>query len=355
MVRERKERKGMKLFPTEHAPQREVELMRHTSIALREQARRKQIVSAVLLVIVIFQFAELPGALLMHTAMDIGTVVLGLALCAVAALFNQFGKVTIVTVLLIAVIDLGCGLMLLTSPMGLDVSDLPVFDVLLVSELIAVSLLPAISVFPVALGNMLFTIAVLLFAPRTMELHMVLTSNMAYTTILQPLGLQLIVAVVSYIWVRSALRALARADRAEEVSQLQRREAELLRRETEFNQIFAQGGEHLLQVLVRAANGDQSVRSTLYQDHPLWRIGNALNVLLTRVQRIANTEQEIKQLRMTIAQLTERIFDPERGHRQTPPPTTPVTPSAVSQPVTPPGTPSSPIARPIRHTTLVRD
>ena len=51
----------MKLFPTEHALQQEVELMRQTSIALREQARRKQIVSAVLLVIVIFQFAELPA------------------------------------------------------------------------------------------------------------------------------------------------------------------------------------------------------------------------------------------------------------------------------------------------------
>lgn len=343
----------MKLFPTEHPLQQEVELMKHTSVALREQARRKQIVSAVLLVIVIFQFAELPGALLMHTAMDIGTVVLGLALCAVAALFNQFGKVTIVTVLLIAVIDLGCGLMLLTSPMGLDVSDLPVFDVLLVSELIAVSLLPAISVFPVALGNMLFTIVVLLFAPRTMELNMVLNSTMAYNTILQPLGLQLIVAVVSYIWVRSALRALARADRAEEISQLQRREAELLRREAEFNHSLTQGSEHLLQVLVRAANGDQGVRSALTQDHPLWRIGNALNVLLTRVGRMANAEQEIKRLRMTVAQLTERIFDRERGHRPTQPPARPVTP--LSQPVTPPAMPSSPGARPIRQTTLLRD
>ena len=343
----------MKLFPTEHALGQEVELMKHTSVALREQASRKQIVSAVLLVIVIFQFAELPGALLMHTAMDIGTVVLGLALCAVAALFNQFGKVTIVTVLLIAVIDLGCGLMLLTSPMGLDVSDLPVFDVLLVSELIAVSLLPAISVFPVALGNMLFTIVVLLFAPRSMDLTMVLNSNMAYNTILQPLGLQLIVAVVSYIWVRSALRALARADRAEEISQLQRREAELLRREAEFNHSLTQGSEHLLQVLVRAANGDQGVRSMLPQDHPLWRIGNALNVLLTRVGRMANAEQEIKRLRMTVAQLTERVFDRERGHRPTQPPARPVTP--LSQPVTPPAMPSSPSARPIKQTTLLRD
>ncbi len=343
----------MKPFPTEYAPKQEVELMKHTSIALREKARRKQIVSAILLVIVIFQFVELPGAVMMHTAMDIGTVVLGLALCAVAALFNQFGKITIVTVLLIAVIDLGCGLMLLTSPMGLDVSNLPVFDVLLVSELIAVSLLPALSVFPVALGNILFTIAVLMFAPRTMELNMVLTSNMAYDTILQPIGLQIIVALVCYIWVRSALRALARADRAEEIAQLQRRETELLRREAEFNHIFTQGSDHLLEVLVRAANGDHAVRSTLNQDHPLWRIGNALNVLLTRVSRMAKAEQEINRLRMTIAQLTERLFDRERGRRQAPAPTMPVTP--LSQPVTPTAKSSSPIARSIRHTTLLRD
>ena len=335
----------MKFFPTKYAPQQEVELMKDTSIALREQTRRKQIVSAVLLVIVIFQFAELPGALIMHTTMDIGTVVLGLSLCAVATLFNQFGKVTIVTVLLIAVIDLRCGLMLLTSPMGLDVSDLPVFDVLLVSELIAVSLLPAFSVFPVALGNMLFTIAVLMLAPRTMELNMVLTSNMAYNTVLQPLGLQIIVAVVSYIWVRSALRALARANRAEEISRLQRREAELLMREAEFNQSFTQGSEHLLQVLVRAANGDKVVRSALNQDHPLWRIGHALNVLLTRVGRMTNAELEIQRLRMTIVQLTERVFDQERVQRQTPQPPRPGTP--LSQTDTSPAMPSSPIARPI--------
>jgi hypothetical protein len=342
----------MKPFPTEYAPKQEVELMKHTSIALREKARRKQIVGAILLVIVIFQLFELPGALMMHTAMDIGTVVLGLALCAVAALFNQFGKITIVTVLLIAVIDLGCGLMLLTSPMGLDVSNLPVFDVLLVSELIAVSLLPALCVFPVALGNILFTIAVLMFAPRTMELNMVLTSNMAYDTILQPIGLQIIVALVCFIWVRSALRALARADRAEEIAQLQRRETELLRREAEFNHIFTQGSNHLLEVLVRAANGDHAVRSTLNQDHPLWRIGNALNVLLTRVGRMANAEKEINRLQMTIAQLTERIFDREQRRRQATP-TNPVTP--LSQPVTPTARPSSSTVRSIRHTTLLRD
>jgi len=66
----------MKPFPTEYAPKQEVELLNYTSISFLEKAHRKQIVSAMLLVIVIFQFVELPGALMMQTAIDIGTVFL---------------------------------------------------------------------------------------------------------------------------------------------------------------------------------------------------------------------------------------------------------------------------------------
>ena len=193
--------------------------------ALREQVHRKQVVNAILLVIALFQLIDLPGAVLMKSPTAIGTVVLGLFLCAIALLFNQMGKVTVVSILLIAVVDLGCGLMLLTTPMGLDVSDLPTFDVLIMSELIAVSLLPPISVFPVALSNIAFIAADLAFQPKTAELHVVLTSSMGFNAIAQPIGLQIVVAVVSFIWVRNALVALARADRAEEVAAMQQREA----------------------------------------------------------------------------------------------------------------------------------
>jgi hypothetical protein len=52
---------------------------------------------------------------------------------------------------------------------------------------------------------------------------MVLHSGMALDVIAQPIALQLIVATVTYLWVRSAQRAIARADRAEEIAELQRR------------------------------------------------------------------------------------------------------------------------------------
>jgi hypothetical protein len=286
-----------------------------------ERFRRKQIVNGVLLVIVIFQLVQLPGAMLMETWMALATVLLGLALCAVAVVFNQFGKLTVVGLLLILVVDLGCGLMLLTSSMGmgmdtgmgmskgLGVADLPVLDLLVISLLIAVSLLPPASVFVVALSNILFIIVVFAFAPRSPELTMFMASPMAYNAVTQPLILQVVVAVVAYLWVRSAQLALARADRAEEIAQLQGREAELLRHEAERSHQLEQGSEHLLQVLVRAANGEIGVRAALTQENVLWRVGNAVNLLLSRLQRVNLAESENKRLRRANVRLTQQVYE----------------------------------------------
>ncbi len=278
---------------------------RNSERLLREQVHRKKVVSTILLVIALLQLIDLPGALLMKSAISVGTVVFGLILCAIALLFNQMGKVTVVSILLIAVVDLGCGLMLLTTPMGLSVSDLPTFDILVVSELIAVSLLPPISVFPVALSNIVFIVADLMFQPRTPELHMVLTSSMGFNTIAQPISLQIVVAVVSYIWVRNALLAMARADRAEEIAAYKEREAELQRREVLRQQHLDAGIQHLSQVLVNAANGDRTARAQMSQDNMLWRVGNSLNLLLTRLMRIGQVEQENKHLRAQLTRVME--------------------------------------------------
>jgi hypothetical protein len=280
------------------------EIPQSAPLRVREVARRRQLVSTILLVVAGFQLVNLPGAIIDRSPLALGTVVLGLVICGVAMVFNRGGKGIVSSILLILVIDLGCGLMLLTSPNGLDVANLPVFDVLIVSELIAVSLLPAVSVFPVALVNMLFIIGDIIFQPHTPALNALLSSSMAYDAVAQPIGLQIIVAVVTYLWVRSALRAIARADRAEEVSELQRREAERTHQ-------LETGIQHLLQTQVRAANGDLAARANLSQDNMLWQVGVSLNMLLTRLQKsgreASRAEYENQQLRREVAQLTEYV------------------------------------------------
>lgn len=288
----------MAVFPLKNRGESLVELQANAERLIRDGDRRKQVVNVVLLVITLFQVLNLPGAILMHSTMAIGTVVLGLILCGFAMLFNRFGRLTVVSLLLIAVVDLGCGLMLLMTPMGLDVGDLPIFDVLVVSELIAVSLLPAATIFPVAASNIAFIVADLVFQMRTPALNMMLSSSMGYNAIVQPIALQLVVGVITYIWVRSALRAIARADRAEEIAEMRRREVE------QKIQLDA-GVEYVSQILIRAANGERTVRAQLGQDDQLWRVGNSLNLLLTRLGRTWQIEQENKQLRGEVNRLNQ--------------------------------------------------
>ena len=76
------------------------------------------------------------------------------------------------------------------------------------------------------------------------------------------------------------------------------------------------GSEHLLQVLVRAANGDRMARANLPPDNLLWRVGNGLNLLLTRLRRAGQAEYEMQQLREANAQLTQRAYETKMASQQ---------------------------------------
>ncbi len=273
---------------------------------MRERARRRQLVSAVLLVVACFQLADLPGAVIQKSLVALLVVVVGLVMCGGALLFNRGGRAMVSSILLLIVIDLGFGLMLLSSPHGLDVGDLPLFDGLIVSELIAVSLLPAVSVFLVALGNILFILAFIIWEPPSPALREMLASGMAYDVLARPICLQIIVAVVAYLWVRSTLRAIARADRAEEIAEFQRREAER-------SQQLEIGIQQLLQTQIRAANGDLTARANLGQDNVLWRVGITLNLLLVRLQKASRAERENQRLRAEVARLHAALYETRRG------------------------------------------
>jgi large-conductance mechanosensitive channel len=304
----KKESNIMAVLPLRDQSASPLRTTKHPRIVMGEKIQYKQVLSTILAVILVFQMINLIEALLSHSNMDLVTAAIGLGICGLAILFNSLNMFMVASVLLISVVDLGCGLMLLTTPMGLDVANLPVFDVLIVSELIAVSLLPAWSVFIVAGCNITFIIADLLLQPHTPEMHMLLNSTMAYNAVVQPVLLQIVVAAVVYIWVRSALKAIVRADRAEEIAELRRREME---RAHELDI----GIEHLSEVLNRAANGDRMIRAELHQSNVLWRLGNALNLLLVRLRKALQTEQENKRLRGEIVRLNMTLFEEKRTNQ----------------------------------------
>ncbi len=282
------------------AHQQRLEISKPIYTTQMKKSWHTHVVNIALLIIVAFQMINLPGAILNKSIPAIVIILLSLILCSLAFLFHRLGKISVVSVLLIMAINLGCSLTLLTAPGGLDIGDLPVFDMLIVSELIAVFFLPARSVFLVALANALFTLVDITLQPHTAALGHFLASGMGYAAIVHPLSLQIIVAIATYIWVRSTQSAIARADHAEEIAELRKREADR-------KQQLDANIEQISQVLARAANGDRSIRINLSQDNVLWRIGSLFNLLVTRLAKMSHLEQENLQLREQVAQLTEAM------------------------------------------------
>src|SRR5437868_7023351 len=95
-------------------------------LAIGKKGWHEQVVQVALLVIVAFQLINLPGEVLNKNIPAILITLLGLALCGLASLFHSLGKISVVSVLLILIVNLGCSVTLLTTPGGLDVVNLPV-------------------------------------------------------------------------------------------------------------------------------------------------------------------------------------------------------------------------------------
>lgn len=246
---------------------------------VRERFRRGRLASLIILGLLVIDLISLPAGRDDQPTLFAGLAVLVVIL--VAAALNRGGNVTAAGLLLVATIDLALvGVVVNASGGQIDLVYLPLYDLLVIGELVAVSVLQPASVFVVAAVNAIIIIADLRFQPATPALQATLAGGDGYTVVIRPVALQFIVALVAFLWVRSALSALRRADRAEEIAELERREVE---RKAELEE----GVRELLKVHVHLANGDFSVRTPQLRNPLLWQIGISLNHLIGRFARSA--------------------------------------------------------------------
>jgi hypothetical protein len=182
----------------------------------------------------------------------------------------------------------------------IDVLHLPAFYLLAGSVLVAASVLAPWWVFVVAVINSALIDASIVLLPHTPALAQVLASNNAQQVYAGPIVMQGIVALVAYLWASSVHSALRRADRAEEIAELERREAQ---RRAELEE----GVQDLLAVHVRMANGDFNVRVPPVRDALLWRVGASLNNLIARFARLAQMEFVLRRRQTEAQRLAEAI------------------------------------------------
>lgn len=271
----------------------------------RELVRAGRLSSIILLLMLCFGFTLLPTALNSMNANHLFLIIVLAAMTVNVAAFvlNRRGQVRLVGVGMVVTVEAAFMLVVLTSPLGITTRSLTTFELIILTELMAVSLLPPRSVFLLMACNNVFTISALTFMHHTPDL--ILSPLSAYYSALaSPLILQIIVAIVTYLWVKGAQQAI---ERAEHVAELERAIAEKDREVAEQKVQLEMGIQQILQTQIQAANGNFEVRAPLARDNVLWQVAHNLNTLLSRLQRMSQSEGELQRVGMEVGRLVEAV------------------------------------------------
>lgn len=274
------------------------------SFVMREAARRIRLFSIVTFFFLITLLLFFPACFFLpnHLVVYADGGLVGIS--GLTLMLNRMGKPFMAGLILVISSELLLTFVVLTT-VPFDEISLQLFDLYLIIDLLAVSLIPPQSIFILAICNSLFIGFDLIYQPHTLAFtHDLMTQFLPI--VVRPIGLQIIVASVAYLWVRDSTRAVLRAERAEQVAALEHALADQKRQ-------LEQDIQKLLLVHIQAARGNFEVRAPLTKDNMLWQVAHGLNNLLARLQKTALSENEFRRTRQEIVHLTEAVRSAKAG------------------------------------------
>lgn len=231
------------------------------------------------------------------------SALIGVGAVVIAIILNRSGYVNISGIIMVAIPALVIVLSIVGAPDGqLDTLYFPLFDLLAISEVVAASLLAPAAVLIVMLVVIGFTIGDVLLQPHVAAMNALFqTSDGLLTLLARPVAFQFIVGIIGFLWARNTVESIRRADRAEELAELERRELERTHE-------LEEGVRQLLAVHVHLANGDFNVRAPAIRNSLLWQIGSSLNNLVARLGRLAQADFVLRRTQEEANRLTEAIY-----------------------------------------------
>ncbi|MBA2286072.1 MAG: hypothetical protein H0W02_11350 [Ktedonobacteraceae bacterium] len=286
------------------------------SFDLREAARQGRLTSTVLAMVAgSLIILAVPTSLAIHNPTLLVVVSVLLTIVGIALFLNRIGKGVWGRLAVVVAMNASLMISVLTWPGGLTTNTLPIFDIIVVEPtLVALALLPPVSVFVVAAINIIFIGLVFYLQPHSADLVQVMRFD-GYEVVTRPLYLLIFIIGVLYPVMRSILRTIALSDRAKEIAKVQHDLADQSARVEEEKRELDQGIQHLVGVLTRAANGDIQIRASLPVAPTLRPIAGSINMLMARVRRAVQSEVEYQLTRRAAAQLAAALRY-SRKHQQ---------------------------------------
>ncbi|GCE09410.1 hypothetical protein [Dictyobacter aurantiacus] len=277
------------------------------SFVEREAARKSQLTATIIFWLLVCFILFIPGCLTLPNPFVIWADAIMIVFSFIAIFFNRSRWPQGAGLLLTLGFEIALTLVIFTT-WPLDEPSIQQYELFVFGELLCVSLLSSSSVFIVMLYNIGIILASLFLQPHTAVLNHDLQMQLI-PIIIRPVGVQFLVAFVSWLWVNSASKALKRADRAEMIAYLEHQLVD----EREHLQ---QGINQILQTHVEVANGNLKARAPLNQDNVLWQIARSLNMLLDRLQRSVIQEQRLKRMEMAVQAQVQAIQQAEQQNEK---------------------------------------
>ena len=273
----------------------------------RQRLRRAGLISAIAPFVAI-----MPLLLLQQAGVDtltLGAVVANVGIAAIALMLNRAGLQALSGVILVVGMDLVIEAALLGAGLrgGLGSGWLLTFDLFIIPVVVAGLVLSRNLIWSFATLHIALILGDFYLLPHAADLN-ALTHLWGGpgVAIARPIMIQAMAAILSYTGVRSTDQATERADRAEEVARLEHDIAE------QKHQLDG-GIQQLLEVHVRAANGDFTARAPLSQDNILWQVAASLNNMLSRLQRSAQAEFQLRRTDEEIDRLRTALLQVKQG------------------------------------------
>ncbi|HEY1350904.1 MAG TPA: hypothetical protein VGF67_14885 [Ktedonobacteraceae bacterium] len=272
----------------------------NVSFVRREAVRRVRLFSTVAFFFLLILLIFFPACLFLKNHLVIYLDGIIICITVLTLVLNRAGRTFLAGVILVIASEAVLTTVIMTT-LPLDEPSIQLYDLYLVVDLLAVSLIPPQSIFALAGVNSLFIGFDLALQPHTQGMATDLVTQFI-PMLVRPVGLQIIIAGVAYLWVRSATRAITRADRAEMVARLEHTLAEE-RAHSELARLQLEKSiQQLVQTHADAING-QMVAKISYPPEAkiLWPLIGVINSLWVRLQHTHQTERDLMQLKQAIA------------------------------------------------------
>lgn len=235
-----------------------------TNIPDQERLRRARLLSIMLVLIPVAVIIGLPNAFAIPSVWIalITISVLGIG----AGLLNRQGYITWAGFLYIAAIDTAVTLLMTTQPQGITSSNLPDFDLYLISVLISGLVLRRQFIPLIAIAHIVLVIAIFSLLPHDplfIREVMVHQGGQPYVELTDAYLLQICGGTLAWLGAWSVDRALARASHAEELAEARLHIEQQACQISEQKQRLEQGIAILKDAQSQVANGDYSARASL--------------------------------------------------------------------------------------------